>query len=127
MTESEVFQAFEQLPLPVKMRSAANVIEHARVERFEHRGKKPWPVSDFVAQDLRKLASEWEAEDKAAAERDALVEDFARELYELFEWSGCSGAGWDRLLPEARAIKRQKARRLLDSPRFEVRRRDGDQ
>lgn len=88
--------------LPDRMREAAKVLREA--DRRCHGRIEGWTPLD-----LEGTAEAWEAEDNAAAEREAMVEELAREVYAVI-W-GASGATWER--NASKEIMRAHARRLI--------------
>lgn len=70
--------------LPQRMRYADAVLGEAR-DRYhaDHRKDNAgWPATSWDGTGLRAYAEKWEAEDRAVAERDAQVEQLAREMFD---------------------------------------------
>lgn len=65
-------EAFERLPLPVRMRAAAKVLDEARAEYGAREGGE-WPGYAWNRGDLHCFAQKWERQDAQEAERDALA------------------------------------------------------
>ena len=103
-TPAGIIAAFLALPLPERMRVYADGLRECSTRMG------PWRGSAWGPSTLEEQAEKWAAEDAATAERAALVEDLARELFRAHP----SGARWEDV-----------ARSLLDSDRFDIRRKDG--
>lgn len=92
----------DKVSLPDRMREAAKVLREAD-SRCHGR------IEGWTPLDLEGTAEAWEAEDNAAAEREAMVEELAQEVYVVI-W-GASGATWERYA--SKGIMRARARRLI--------------
>lgn len=105
MTVAEVLGAFRDLPLPVRMRAAADVIEELEREHFD----KGLPGSFYLqdpSRDLRDWADDRENENAAGKEQAV------RELAEFIRGTDGKGfnseslarrlidTGWTRLIPD---------------------------
>jgi hypothetical protein len=62
--------------LPKRMRYAATVLREADA-RYDF--NKVWPVEE-----LEGFADQWEAEDRANGERDAMAEELAKTMFDIF-------------------------------------------
>lgn len=100
----DVIGEFEKLPLPMKMRAAARVLESARDyyhDRPEN-ASSPWLATLWTASDLRRCAAEWDKPDP--------IEELAEFL--------CSmefGVSLSLATPGARAVSRHRAGRLYEN------------
>lgn len=124
MTPDEIIAAFHALPDTRQMRVAAGVLQVATRRRWPSTVQSETVL--WSAAELDQSADEWEAEDKAAAEREGLVEDLARETFYGACGERALPGSWDRQPQVMQDVYRRAATHLLDSPRFEVR-RGGDQ
>lgn len=90
----------DKVSLPDRMRAAAKVLREV-----DKRTLVKWGAD--IPRDLEELADMLEAEDRAAAEREAMVEELARDMAALFHSAGYSdhdrdrarkliGAGWTK-------------------------------
>lgn len=104
-------------PIWVRMREAAAVLSEVSAE-LNPNDAAGWCVTHWSSSMLHAQADKWEREDAETAEREQLLEDLARELYDA-EREG-EGKPWDRLLPNNSTRHRmiQTAQRLMT--RFDV-------
>ena len=83
----DILSDFRELPLPQQMRAAAGTVYDANERHHSWGQGASW--SPF---DLEQWANTWEAEDRAKAEQDAMVEELAKWLsinignWPLDEW-----------------------------------------
>jgi len=79
----EIPQVFGKLPLPVRMRLAADVLEQTTT-RYHGTGAESSHV-DWRPVNLRYVADDWERADAREAERDRAVEELAQTLGTLLD------------------------------------------
>ena len=104
--------AIEDAPLPQQMRWAAEVAKVAGQRDQLDPNWWTWAAHVFV-----RRADEWEAEDRAAAERDVLVQEVARQVWterELWVRGDGRHGGFDPLCTSVQWAF-HVARRLVDS------------
>ena len=71
-------RTFALLPLPQRMRAAADVLEDATNRNGGHEDTSVWR-----AQQLRVVAEQWEREDAQAAGKEQAVEELAQEITDI--------------------------------------------
>lgn len=95
-SHNEFLTAFLTLPLPVRMRFAADTL--AAVNDRHNYGT----IEMYVPKQLLAMADKWEAEDKAKAESEAEVESLAKLL--CSEWWGTNAAPNGKWRDQARTV-----------------------
>lgn len=75
-------EAFKTLPLPIRMRLAADAVRDARDEyhRRPENSNSTWLARQWSDHDLRTYATAWEAAEKNAATREAEIHELATVL-----------------------------------------------
>ncbi|WP_066904407.1 HNH endonuclease signature motif containing protein [Mycolicibacterium houstonense] len=97
-SHNEFLNAFLTLPLPVRMRFAADTL--AAVNDRHHYGT----IEMYVPKQLLAMADRWEAEDRAKADRESEVEKLAEVLHHVRERMAGAGA-WDRRYARAVLVR----------------------
>lgn len=99
--------------LPQRMRYAAEVLESAS-QRLT--AEYPDRLGYWYPNDLRIKAHDWEAKDRAAAERDTEVEELAKLLYTSI-YNGPPGdtPPWNSRSNMTKSAYQRQARKLIDA------------